>query len=95
VSRRDVTVPIQVDPWAAVATQCQRDAKTFVDAAIARATADGKTRSGVALAAYDALTSLYGGLMAQNARLSAEVASLRGQITRPWWTRWKSARGNA
>jgi leucyl aminopeptidase len=82
------TVPIIQDPWSAVATQCQRDARAFVDAAIARAIADGKTRTGVAAAAYDALGTLYGGLMAQNARLSADVAILSERVGRSWWRRW-------
>jgi hypothetical protein len=86
---------VKPDPWSVVAAQCQRDAKAFVDAAIARAMADGKTRSGVAMAAYDALGTLYGGLMAQNARLSAEVASLRAIVVGPNWLQRLLRRGNA
>jgi hypothetical protein len=45
--------------------------------------------------AEDALGTLYGGLMAQNARLSAEVASLRKRVGNGNWVQRWLRKGNA
>jgi hypothetical protein len=79
-TRARTMVPIIPDPWAALATRCQRDARAIVDAATLRASADGRTRL---TGAIEALVMLYGELMAKNAKLSAEVASLKAR--RGWW----------
>lgn len=86
-------VPIIPDPWAALALKCQSDAAAIVDAATLRASAEGRTRL---TGAIEALTSLYGNLMASNAKLTAEVALLRGQVgRRGWLPRLLGRRGHA
>jgi hypothetical protein len=70
-------VPVTHNPWAALATQCQRDAAAIVNSAILRASGSDCPRlSGVT----QAMIMLYGQLMADNAKLGAEVASLRKRV---------------
>jgi hypothetical protein len=71
-------VPITHNPWASLAAQCQRDAAAIVDAATLRACAEGRTRL---TGAIEALVMLYGELMANNARLNADMDSLRRRVT--------------
>jgi hypothetical protein len=83
------TVPISIDPWAPFTKRCQDDAKDYVTAAIHRARLeDGHPMpSGCVTAGLDALTMLYGTLMAENAKLRAEVERMRDQVSRRpgWW----------
>ena len=79
-------VTILPDPWAQLALKCQRDAKAILDSAIMRARADGHVMpSGCVRAAFDTLAVLHGEVMASNAKLAAEVASLRGRVERRGW----------
>ena len=67
-------IQLTPDPWAEVSARCQRDARAYVDSAIIKARSVGHTGlSG----AVDGLTVLYGQLMASNARMTAQVESLR------------------
>lgn len=77
--------PVKVDPWEEVAERCQRDAKAFVDAAIARAREGLNTPTVCMHAGLDAMTSLYGGLMAKQAKLTAEVEVLKERLDCRGW----------
>ena len=91
MSQRYTTVPVKLDPWAA-ADRCQRDAKAFVESAIAKARADGHTKL---TGAIEAMTVLYGNLMASNARLSAEMESLRRRVGNENFVQRWLRKGNA
>jgi outer membrane murein-binding lipoprotein Lpp len=78
--QQHATVPVNPDPWNSVARDCSRDARLVIGGAISKARAAGHTYpSGCSSAAFDALATLYGALMAQNARLTAEVAGMRAR----------------
>jgi outer membrane murein-binding lipoprotein Lpp len=84
-----------MDPWDDVARRCSCDARLIIGSAIARARVAGNEYpSGCSNAAFDALATLYGALMAQNARLSAEVEALQAKRGAWWRMRcWLTGRG--
>jgi hypothetical protein len=74
------TVTVKLDPWDSFRAHCQADARSFVSATVARATASGGDATQAAL---DALVVLCGAVMAEHAQFAAEVASSkRGWLAR-------------
>jgi len=81
------TVPIALDQWESLRLQCQEDARGYLAGCIAQAVEQGNygpTPADV-LAGFDAVAVLCASLMAEHARLAAEVGALRRRgLLRRW-----------
>jgi hypothetical protein len=75
---RNATVPIKLDQWESLRLQCQDDARGYIADCVAQSVEQGNyTPPESVLAGFDAMAVMLASLMAEHARLSAEVGALR------------------
>ncbi len=82
----NVTPKIALDQWESLRLQCQADARGYIAGCLAEVVEQGNyVPEPYVLAGFEAMAVLWASLMAEHARLAAEVGALR---RRGWLRRW-------